>query len=241
MELSANEIILKAMVKARVIYPGEAVMASKIAQVFDDLNGMLESWSLENLMIPADVMENFALTAGQSEYTYGSGGDFNSSRPVYLRDECFVRNAGSDYPVRLVSTEYYRKMRDKSSQTTPRIVAYNPEFPLGRIMLWPPPAESDNFYIKVAKQLDQFATTATKIDMAPGCSRAIILNLSVEICPSFGKKVPDALAALASHAKRVIKLKNSGGPVESSCSDLAMLTGTSRGGGGSIINGPFGG
>ena len=50
MNLSANDIIKKAMIEARIIYPGESVPESKVALVSDKLDGLLESWSLENLM-----------------------------------------------------------------------------------------------------------------------------------------------------------------------------------------------
>ena len=53
---SANTVVDRAMVKARIIRPGEAGLAAIRTQVYNELLYMLEKWSLEKLMLVADVM-----------------------------------------------------------------------------------------------------------------------------------------------------------------------------------------
>ena len=112
-----------------MISPGEAVAAGMGLQAFNELNGLLESWSLSNLMIVADVLEHFDLVAGTSEYTYGEGGTFASARPITIRDECFIRSGNTDRRVPLVTLDVYRSQVDKSVQGEVRMMAYNPEYP----------------------------------------------------------------------------------------------------------------
>lgn len=233
---SANDIIERAMVKARIIYPGESIPADKLNQVYDELNDMIESWALEKLMLVADVLEDFTLTSGVSEYTYGSGGDFDSARPIEIKDECFIRSGGVDYPVRLRDLGVYRSITVKSTQGIPRLMAYNPEYPRGKVFLFPTPDSTYSFYIRAAKTLTGFSDKTTSVNFEPGYVRAIITNLAVEISPNFGKKVSKELAFAAQQAKKAIKSANSIPIKQSSLPDLCSLTG---GGGQTIMEGPF--
>lgn len=225
---TANDLIERAMIKARIIYPGESIPASKAAQVLAELNDMLESWALEELLVLADVLESFALVVGQSEYTYGAGGNFNSSRPIKIRDESFIRSTG-DLPVKLYTLDVYRKRLTKSTSSQPVMMAYNPEYPLGRVFLWPTPSSTDSLYVRSEKVIASFATLTTAIDLSLGYRRAIISNLAMEISPNFGKKVSTELAALASRAMRAIKTNNSTPVKPRGNSELAIMAGGGRG------------
>ena len=237
MELSANDIGERALVKARVIYPGEAVSAGMGLQVFNELNGLLESWSLSNLMIVADVLEHFDLVAGTSEYTYGAGGTFDSARPISIRDECFIRSSNMDRRVPLVTLDVYRSRMDKSVQGEVRMMAYNPEYPLGKVFLWHAPSSIDPIYIRASKVMEKFADRTTAVGLEPGYARAIIANLAVEICPNFGKKVSAELAYVAKESMKVIKSTNSVPVKPRRASELAAMTG--RGSRGNILTGPY--
>ena len=102
-------------------------------------------------MLVADVLEHFTLTVGTSEYTYGDGGDFNSVRPVEIKDECFIRSGDIDYPLGLRDLSVYRSVTTKGTSGIPRIMAYNPEYPLGREIIFPAPSEANEKNIRAAK------------------------------------------------------------------------------------------
>jgi hypothetical protein len=238
MSLSANDIIERAMVKARIIAPGESIPASKIVQVYAELNGMLESWALEKLMVVADVLESFALVVGQAEYTYGTGGDFDSVRPIEIKDESFIRSGGVDYPVPLLTLDVYRRRILKTTRARPIMMAYNPEYPLGKVFFWPTPSAIDSIHLRVAKTLTGFPDRTTAVNLETGYSRAIISNLAIEISPNFGKKVSKELAFLAEQAKRSIKSANSIPIKPSTCPDLRSVAGGGRVG--NILSDPWG-
>ena len=221
---SANDIIEKAAVKARIKGPGESLAAAKASAIYDSLNDMLESWVLENLTILYDTVESFPMVAGTAEYTYGDGGDFDSDRPLGLKDETFIRLGTTDYPVRLKPLNEYRRVRNKSTGARPRIVSYESEYPLGRIYLWPTPSTTNRIYFRTEKQVTGFTDRTTEVNLGPGYGRAIILNLAMEICPDFGKKIPEALAFLAGTAKNNIKSRNTLPRKVQSSPELAILT-----------------
>jgi len=225
---SANDIIEAAMVKATIIYPGESVPASKSTQVFNDLNNMLESWSLERLMVYAGYLENFALVAGQSEYTYGTGGDFDSDRPVKLDNETYVRSGGLDHYVALKPLDIYRRLAGKEELGIPRFLSFNPEFPLFKVFLYPTPSAADQIYFNAVKQLVSFPDKTTSVVLPPGYSRAIILNLAIEICPGFNKVASAELLGLATSAVASIRKVNVR-PVKSLRTDhLTVMAGGGR-------------
>jgi len=236
MNLSANDIIERSMVKARIISPGEAIPAGKSAQIYAELNDLIESWALEKLMVVADVLESFAFVVGQAEYTYGTGGDFNSARPIKIKDESFVRSGGIDYPITLKTMDVYRRQSNKAVGARPEIMSYNPEYPLSKMFFWPTPSATDSIYLRVTKTMTGFADLTTKVSLEPGYSRAIISNLAIEISPNFGKKVSKELAFLAEQAKAAIKSNNKSPIKPSTCPDLRAI---SRGETQGIIGGPF--
>ena len=236
-DTTANDIIERAMVKARVISPGESIPANKAAQMLEELNDLLEAWALERIMVIADVLENFALAAGTEEYTYGTGGDFDSARPIEIKGDCFIRSGDVDYPCRLKELSVYRRRSVKSTGGRPRILSYNPEYPLLKVLFWPTPSSTDNIYLRVSKTIASFALLTTIVNLMPGYRRALVSNLAIEISPNFGKKVPESLIFLADQSKRVIKSVNAIQVKPMTTPDLTAMTGNVRRG--SILSGPW--
>lgn len=238
MLLSADSIIELSLLEARVIYPGESLPESKAELIWNHLNLLLESWALEGLMIKADVLESFALTAGLGEYTYGTGGNFNSSAPIVIYDSTFIRIGDTDYHCTLISLDQYRNISDKSSSGTPERFTYNPEHPLVKVYFYPVPDSTDNVYIKSSKELMSFADRTTEINIPTGYARAIISNLGVEISNLFGKNPLDSLILKAELSKRTIKSSNRKNRPQLTTPHLTAMTSGSKGI--NILQGPFG-
>jgi len=234
---SANTISTDALKKARIIGRDDTPTTSQLLQGYNALNDLLESWSLENMMVLYDTLESFTLVAGTGEYTYGAGGTLNSARPVTIRDECFIRSGDYDTPVKLVHLAVYRSITNKSLNGSPEIIAINPEYPLAKVFLFPVPSEACSLYIKASKQLTTFSDQTTAVALYPGYGRALISNLAVELCSDYGKKILPSLTYTAGQSKGVIKVHNSKLPKPLDLSALRSMT--SRGSGGSITLGPF--
>ena len=225
MSISGTDLVTECLIEARVLSPDETVSSTRLNRAFNKINRMIESWSLENLMIYADVQESFALTAGTAEYTYGSGGDFDSARPLAIRDDVFIRVGSTDYPVRYVDLATYRKQSSKSETTRPRIMAYSAEYTLGKVYLWPTPDTTDSIYIRASKALTSFSDKTTAVNFAPGFESAIIYNGAIELANEYGKTVSPELARLAMQHKQAIKDNNSQPPVNVGATDLARMAG----------------
>lgn len=238
MDYSANDLIKESMEEARIIAPGEAIPAGKSAAAYKKLNGLLESWSLEKLMVVADVQESFPLVVGDADYSYGASGNFNSARPLEIRNQSFIRSGDMDYPVTVYALDMYRRICNKSGSGRPSLMAYHPTYPLGMVYLWPTPESTDRLYMLVVKTLDAFTDLTTAVGLAPGYSRAIITNFAVELCNGYGKKVSKELAFVAEQSKRSIKSANSVPRKRAVARELASMVG--GGSGGDINSGPWG-
>lgn len=234
---SANGIITRAMVKARVISPGESIPSGKQEQLLDELNDMIESWSLEDLMIIADTEDVFTLTSGDGDYTWGSGGDFNSARPLLIHDESFVRVGDVDNRVRLKPMGDFRRISVKGIGGIPRIMAYNPEYSLVKVYLWPKPDSAYLFHVKSSKVMEQFDSATDTIDLAPGYRKVLVAGLAVIVCTNFGKKVPESLVYELNEAKSNIKTSNRKPPKIARTEQLSAMVRTRRGR--SILSGPW--
>ena len=224
---SANDIIDRALTKARVFHPGESIPAKIATQVFGELNDMLERWALERLMVSSEVLESFNLIVGQADYDYGDGGDFNSARPDDVLDDTFVRVGGTDFPVALKPLDIYRSRQVKDTGARPKIMAINPTFPKLKVLLWPVPTAIDEIHFRVRKQLVSFADRTTAVVLPPGYRGGIVASLAIEISPNFGKKVSNELAFQAAAFYRSIKRANKVS-VRAMKSDLAAMTGRGR-------------
>jgi len=148
---SANDIIRKALTKARVIHPSDTIPSGKAADAFENLNDMLEGWALEKLMVMGDVLETHTLTAGNAEYSWGSGGDITTGRPIEVLDEIFVRSGSTDYPVGLKDLGLYRRMPNKSTTGRPVIIAVNYTYPTVAVFLYPTPSAAYVIHLKSQK------------------------------------------------------------------------------------------
>ena len=228
--ITARNIIQKALKDIRVIPAIAGNVFSEVEQdAFLDLNNLLESWSLDNLLIFAETEESEALTAGTARYTVGSGGAFNTNRPIEIRNDAFIRDSGgTDHRVRLLTQNVYRQQAVKSSQARPRFMTYTPEFPLGKISLYPTPGEAETLNYRANVLLTSFASLTTSVNFATGYERAVIKNLAIEIAPRNGKAVSGELAAIARDALEKIRDQNSV-PVEPArLEELSRLTRTVR-------------
>lgn len=206
---TASDVINSALRSIGELAEGETPSAETSADCLDLLNEMLDSWSNERLMVPYLQSEELALVGGTASYTIGSGGTFNTTRPIEIDNSSFTRIDGVDYPLRVINAPQYSSFPVKATQNSwPEYVYYEASYPLGRLYFYPVPSAAATLHLFSWKQLSTLATLATAFAVAPGVIRAIRSNLAIEIASNFGLKVPDSVLKTASDSKRNIKRVN---------------------------------
>lgn len=201
---TARNIIKRALQRNGVLTKDEDPSGDEASDGLSMLNDMISSWSNDSLLIYARQQENFPLVSGQASYTIGSGGDFNTGRPLQILT-AFTRIGSIDYPIDIIPDDAFDRITQKSiSSSIPSAMKYEASFPLGVITIYPVPT-TGTLYIRTEKELTQFATLDTDVELPPGWNKALTYNLAVESAGEYGQPVDEATYQLAMNALGKIK------------------------------------
>ena len=119
---TAADIAQRALIRSGVIAAGETPTAAEISDAVTTLGDMLDSWSLEHLLV-FGTTELTAPIAGRARLTIGPTGDLIATRPNSVLTG-FVRTTQGDTPVHMASPEFLDGMRDKTAQDDAYWAAY---------------------------------------------------------------------------------------------------------------------
>lgn len=207
-----RDLIKKALFEINVLASGEATNADDESDAFDLLNMMLETWGNKRNRILSSVKESFSLVIGQSSYTIGTGGDFNTERPVHI-EQAFIRSATSDtdYPVEILEDRaIYEGIPNKSLSARPFQLYFERIYDTarGNILFNREPSAVETIFLVMWKPFSTFSTLTDTIVLPPGYKRAIYTSLAVELAPSFGKSISAELASKVSDANSALDSVN---------------------------------
>lgn len=205
---TAQDIINGALRLLQVKSPDVTLTAAESNDALDALNLMIDSWSNDSLMVHHIIKEDFTLVAGQSVYTIGTGGDFNTSRPVSI-ETATIRINNSDYGVIPVAYDDWAAIRLKSLGTNFVEYLYLDEsYPLANIWVYPIPTSTINITLYSRKPLTTFANLTDTFSLPPGYARALKHALAVELAPEYQTSAGDDVKRLAVAAMAAIKRTN---------------------------------
>jgi len=184
---------------------GGSATAQESADGLVYLNDLIQSWSNEGLTIYANTIDSFTLT-GATSYTWGTGGTFNSARPVSVNNAYFTLNS-VDYPIEIINDQQYQTLADKTATSNmPSCVYINYTYPYATVYVYPVPS-SGTLNLSSNKPLTEQATAATVLSMPQGYERALRLNLAVEMMAQYGL-MNQLIMAKAAEAKSMLKTIN---------------------------------
>lgn len=207
---TASDLIKSALKLINVVAVGETPSSEDADDARLVLNDILEEWSLERMMVVNLVNETQTITANTESYTIGSGGDWDTDRPIRI-ESAFIRDSSNyDYPLNIVDNEVYQNIVDKNpTSSLPGIIMYNQSFPLGTIYLWPVPIVNLAISLSTWKPFTAITALSTTITLPPGYYKALRFNLALELAPEYGKSPDPVIVAKAEETKNKIKLVNS--------------------------------
>lgn len=187
---------------------GEDVDGDEITDLFDRLNRMISAWSTQKALIFADTLVTKVLTASDGEYTIGSGGDINTSKPIAIKN-AYVRNGTQDTDLSIIDEDVYASIGDKSlAADPPEKLYYKTGHPLGTIILWPAPASGLTLYMNVYAPLTQFTSLSQDISLPEGYEETIEYNFAKRIAGMYGKSLTMEQDELAKEGLTNIKQAN---------------------------------
>ena len=206
---TALQMISQALRSINVLGEGETPSAAQSSTGLESLNAMLSEWSIQKLLVYEVVQENFPFVAGQSAYTMGAGGNFNTTRPTAI-ENVFVRYQSIDYPVDIVTADQFNQITFKAQLSEiPFVVYVDTSFPLTTLKFWSVPNTTlTSVYISSRKPFTEYTSLTAPVNLPPGYERAISKNLAVDLGPEYGAMGNPALISQAARSKSNLKRIN---------------------------------
>jgi len=214
---TALSMISRAMRLAQVNTKGEVPDDDEAQDGLIALNAMLDSWQLDRLFVYQVQQETFTWTANAATQTVGSGGDFNTTLPTKISDDCVFRISNIDYPVSIINIDAWSNIPDKTTQNSFPWYIY-PEYGAALVTLYayPIPNASITFLLKSWKRLQSFSSLTDALSLPPAYQRAIEFSLAEEFGVEFGVDLPIKTQQIAANARKIIRRVNSPTPVMAS-------------------------
>jgi hypothetical protein len=207
--MTVRELVSDSAILIGALASGETLPAAEAVDAFRALNRMLDSWSLEKLILYARTSETFPFVASQQTYTMGTGGNFNTARPLAI-EVAEVLDGTTNIPIEIIGLDKWTRIPDKTTTNTyPKQLYYELTNPLATLKFWPVPSTTKSVVLHSWKALTQFASLNTTVALPPGYEDALISNLAVRLAPMYGRTVSAELAAIASETKSNVKRSNS--------------------------------
>jgi len=193
--------------------------ASELKDGIESLNRMLDSWSVDELMLYQVIRETFPLVPNQNPYSIGIGGDWNTVRPTKIVGAYLTLTNSSipvDYPMQVLEFDDYNAIRLKTLSTNfPGYLYYQPSFPVASAYIYPvyaPNAQSGTspgtITITSWKPLPIISDPTAYIELPPGYWEAIVFNLAVRIAEEYQFDMRPTTVQLAVSALKRLKRIN---------------------------------
>lgn len=204
--MTALDIINRAYTLLGVKAAGESLSADDRQYALDALNALVDSWNTQRLFI-VTVQEVVANVSGATA-TVGSGGTFNTTRPVDVENGAFSRVNGIDYSIDWIDRVTYERLTLKTTTSTfPQYAYFDRNLPTATVYFYPVPSAAVEIHLPLQVQLTQFADLITSYTMAPGYQRALEYSLAEELAPGI-RGVDPLITRLAANARRAIRRTN---------------------------------
>lgn len=206
--ITALQLIEAAAKLIGVKAAGVTLTAEEAQDGLQSLKDLLENWSIEELSVWSLSNQTFTTVPGQSVYTIGPAGNWNTERPVRI-DGGFITFSDVNFPMIPIGQQQFNTVSmPQIQQPIPTMFLYVNENPLGKVTLFPTPSEDVSVTLSIPRLLDSDITLATSLVLPPGYAKALRYNLAVEMAPEYGIEVGPTLLSIATDAKGDIKRAN---------------------------------
>lgn len=192
--------------------------ANELQDGLESLNRMLDSWSLDELMIYEVKRETFPLIVNENPYTIGVGATWNTSRPTKIVQAYLTLTNGPlpvDYPMQVINFDDYNDIRLKTLSTNfPAYLYYQPSFPIAECYIYPlyaangPYTSPGTITLTSWKPFSMIVDPSHPISLPPGYWEAIVFNLAIRIAEEYQFDIRPTTVALGTSALMRLKRMN---------------------------------
>lgn len=206
---TALDLITRAYRRGRIIGRDEVLSPGRAADGLAELNDLLDEWWNDKTLVFHILVEQFALQANKQSYTMGTGGDFNTTRPVKIVPGTKYTMNGVDRQLAILTDrKSWDEIPYKSIVSPPQGIFVDEAYPLATLNFYPVPDQAYPVFINSWARLQNIAGLNTAIALPPGYNRLIISGLAIALCPENGLEAPPSVVRAFGQTKRVLTLVN---------------------------------
>lgn len=220
--MTAQEAIKRGMRLLGVLSAGEEPTTAELTDGLEVFNSVAAFWGAQSWCVPSHIQDILTLTAGDGEYTIGSGQDIDTVLPTQIVSAFLRDSDGFDHPLEIISQAEYAAIYDKDIQAEPEKICFVKASTTGTVKLWPVPDAADTLYIESKKRLGNYALT-DQLGLPAEWELPLCYNFAVHYALEFQIEVSPTLGTLAEDTLAKLKALNAQ-PVPRVCTDLAGLS-----------------
>lgn len=149
---TAQFLVRQALLKLGMINAHDPVTdPADMTQGLTALWFMLDEWNGQDQMIPYITQVEFSVQDDKRIYLYGSGGDFDSPRPLNILNARWRDAVGAEYPINIVGNQLWAdgNPSKSTSQGRPYQMWWNQSYPTSQIYLEYFPMATDTLVLQV--------------------------------------------------------------------------------------------
>lgn len=204
---TAGDTVKGALRLIQALTRGESMSADDGADGLLALNDLVHSWYANDVLVPYLTRESLTLTQGKSEYTIGTGGDLNTTRPMSIAS-IVVRESGTDYYLDEIGQQWWAQIAIKDTESRPQRFYYEEGYPTGTLRFDYEPDQAYTMYVSSYKPFSDFTDLASTVDLPPMYEKALRFNLAMDLAPEYGREVSQTVAMQARDSLDAIKQRN---------------------------------
>ena len=157
--------------------------------------------------------ENTGNTAWFDTFAISATSGIPIPRPVVVEDVRIVDTSQSpdlELSLTMLTDQAWEAVPQKDlTNTWPTSWYYNPTFPYGTLQFWPIPTSTTlQGAIYVKTQISEFDALSSTVTLPPAYFRALVKNLALDLCPSYGKEPSGLLLKQAADSLASLKRAN---------------------------------
>ena len=214
-----TDVIKSALRICGVIGKSEVPTADEMMDGMQALNLMLEQWSARRLVVRGTTQYIHALTANVATYTIGTGGVFNTAKPITITSG-FIRDGSLvDTDLDIINRDEYDSFGDKMLTTgRPFALCYDAGAAqqvaqMGTCLFYYTPDGSTTYtaYIQLQSALTDFVNLTDAVTFEAKYGEAMKYELAKRLWREYHeteKSIPGDILALAERAMCVIEKTN---------------------------------
>jgi hypothetical protein len=211
-----NDLIFDAYGEIGVYGPADTISTADLGVALRRLNLILDTWAAQPLMAMSISFYDLPITAGTSQYTIGpSGGSpIVGARPTRIRAARLAYPTSNPlfYPMDVLDVLQFADLSSSRyydvGQTRPDTVVYNKTLPNATVIVLPVPDNAATIRLWYDYQPAPFGAISDSLALSQGYYKALMLQLALELAPSFGATASPITQAAWQDAIRSIKALN---------------------------------